>query len=477
MEESANSGKRWRNLACIGDIQYDELAGRELGLLIVEMNCNIDQKDVKTFTDILKGYDPSNWSKSVENIMKIIEGIPMKVQVIKRLIKKIYKNQHIPSKKISKVELVNILIDAIGKRMPKACKLCRVWYSIVNPQNLIRKCYACHVPTHPSCAEVEQNRNKDTKIFCSTCLVWIDKVIKSRLNVQIVEDEEDEEDEEEEEEENREENKTEEREKINENKEQDNSMDAEKLIDSTYEAIQQHTYEEINYDLINQNKIPKRLYPDLHTEGNEQEKEKEKKDTECTLLKRGNCRFGERCYYKHPKICHNYEIYGKCAYLDGYEEECRDLHPKICRNWKEGNGCRFNKKCRYMHPVAMKDQNQNQIHIKNQGKNETNKEKNKDHVMKAKSKPTTHYEKSAPRYEPSAPRYSTRNKQCIYDARGWCRYGDKCRFMHKVNKYEAGRTNIMEKLDFLMYEFLEMKKRSTYQNRKETWENPYYYPY
>ena len=67
-------------------------------------------------------------------------------------------------------------------------------------------------------------------------------------------------------------------------------------------------------------------------------------------------------------------------------------------------------------------------------------------------------------------------KQCIYDARGWCRYGDNCKFKHKMNKFEIGRSNVLEKLDFLMSEFMDMK-RMTYQNRKETWENPYYYPY
>ena len=73
--------------------------------------------------------------------------------------------------------------------------------------------------------------------------------------------------------------------------------------------------------------------------------------------------------------------------------------------------------------------------------------------------------------------YEYGNRNCIYDANGWCKYGDNCKFIHTTNKYEDGKSNIIEKLDFLMKEVLEMKKRSTYQNKKETWENPYYYPY
>merc|ERR1711915_182563 len=182
------------------------------------------------------------------------------------------------------------------------------------------------------------------RVFCSSCLYWVDNIIKARLNIQIAEDEEDSQ-EEQEEKEKEEGDKIEEIEKKNDNEEQDMSMDAEKLIDETYEAMQ-HSYEEINYDKV----TPKRLYPDLHAVEKEQEK-KEKKDIVCTLLKRGNCRFGERCHYKHPKICHNYEIYGKCASLDGYNNDCNDLHPKICKNMSEGKRCKFNKRCRYMHPV------------------------------------------------------------------------------------------------------------------------------
>lgn len=481
MAVSSNCGKRWRNLACLADSQYDEVAGRELAFLIYEISNSPNQKDTKAFIDILEGYNPSNWNKSNENILKIIEEVPNKIQVVKRLIKKIYINQHIPTKKMNKVNLVNILIDALGKRMPKACKLCKVWYSIVNPQNLIRKCAACNIPTHPQCAEVIQDLRKDTRIFCSTCLSWIDNVIKSRLNVQIVEDEEEEEEEEEEEKEEeengREVNKNEMTEKNKENKEQDKSMDAEILIDTTYEAIKQHTYEEINYDMTTEKQIPKRLYPDLHNDGKEEKIDK--KDKICNLLKRGNCRFGERCYYKHPKICQNYEIYGKCAYLDGYGDDCRDLHPKICKNLKEGKGCKFDKKCKYMHPVAMNhNQINNQPSNKIQNKKETNKERNQEYQVKEKSKPPMRYaEVSAKNFKASAPKFYSRDNNCIYYARGYCRNGENCRFRHKMNNYDEGRSNIMEKLDFLMSEFLEMKKRTTYQNRKETWENPYYYQY
>merc|ERR1711915_724968 len=313
------------------------------------------------------------------------------------------------------------------------------------------------------------------RVFCSSCLYWVDNIIKARLNIQIAEDEEDSQ-EEQEEKEKEEGDKIEEIEKKNDIEEQDMSMDAEKLIDETYEAMQ-HTYEEINYDKV----TPKRLYPDLHAVEKEQEEKKEKKDIVCFLLKRGNCRFGERCHYKHPKICHNYEIYGKCASLDG--------------NMSEGKDCKYNKKCRFMHPIEMKNENQNRII------NEKYEERKKELKMKEKNKQKIRYEMPTQKVEASAPKYIERKqciydakgwckygdnckfthrvnkyeegtKQCIYDARGWCKFGDNCKFKHKMNKFESGRANVLEKLDFLMAEYMEMK-RMTYQNRKETWENPY----
>merc|ERR1712228_408389 len=146
-----NTGMHWRNIARLADCKYDELAANELQRLIEEVR-DSNLKDSEIYIDILKGYVPSDWNKSAKKIIEIVNGLPKKIQVIKKLIKKIYINQHIPAKQINMEKLVNILIDAIGKRMPKACNTCDVWYIILNPQHLIRKCCACLVPTHPTCA-------------------------------------------------------------------------------------------------------------------------------------------------------------------------------------------------------------------------------------------------------------------------------------------------------------------------------------
>ena len=100
-----------------------------------------------------------------------------------------------------------------------------------------------------------------------------------------------------------------------------------------------------------------------------------------------------------------------------------------------------------MHPVAM-NQNQlnNQSSNKIQNKKETNKERNQEYQVKEKSKPPMRYaEVSAKNFKASAPKFYSRDNNCIYYARGYCRNGENCRFRHKMNNYDEGRSNIMEK--------------------------------
>ncbi|XP_068235543.1 uncharacterized protein [Palaemon carinicauda] len=69
--------------------------------------------------------------KSVENIFQLIDENPKRIQVIERLIKKVCINQHISSKNNKKANMVNMLIDALGKRMPEWCntsKMCTLEY-------------------------------------------------------------------------------------------------------------------------------------------------------------------------------------------------------------------------------------------------------------------------------------------------------------------------------------------------------------
>jgi len=383
------------------------------------------------------------------------------------------------------------------KRMPKECKLCNLWYRIMNPANLIRKCAVCRIPTHPRCAEATVVTLPDVKIFCSTCLEWFDDLIKTKgqkeeeISIEdLVEEEEEEEDESE---------KTVDLTKTKGQNEEEISIEEsdeeeeEEESENTVEFIN-HAYEEIV-------EITNRKYPDL----NKEIEEIEKKDIICNNIRRkGSCKYGKECLYKHPKVCQTYTIYGKCMFMDGYVKgkKCPDIHPKMCYRVNKANGCKHNEKCRFMHPLEMTNQ-KNKKNVEGKVKQQESERKTQDRD-KIYDKNCIYYERGNCRYGRNChykhekkqymhDKKKTYEKACIYDKRGWCKYGDRCRYMHIYKKGEnyrpryatreeygyespsAPNYDVIGKLDFLLREVAEMRMRRqpTYQNQRETWENPY----
>ena len=73
----------------------------------------------------------------------------------------------------------------------------------------------------------------------------------------------------------------------------------------------------------------------------------ERKEKDCRYFWKGACRHGDRCWYRHVKICVNWERRGNCP-----DSGCKLSHPDKCNKFYAGECNRNN--CRYFHPRELK---------------------------------------------------------------------------------------------------------------------------
>ena len=72
-----------------------------------------------------------------------------------------------------------------------------------------------------------------------------------------------------------------------------------------------------------------------------------RKEKDCRYFWKGSCRKGDRCWYRHVKICVNWERRGNCP-----DSGCKLSHPDKCNKFYAGECNRNN--CWYFHPRELK---------------------------------------------------------------------------------------------------------------------------
>ncbi len=77
----------------------------------------------------------------------------------------------------------------------------------------------------------------------------------------------------------------------------------------------------------------------------------------CPKYKRGECNFGakgEGCKFQHPKKCKHFAKYGSIKFHPRgckYDSKCKYLHPQLCKNALQAQLC-LNRHCRLVHVVG-----------------------------------------------------------------------------------------------------------------------------
>ena len=91
--------------------------------------------------------------------------------------------------------------------------------------------------------------------------------------------------------------------------------------------------------------------------------EKQNSQEICRFYCQGKCKYGRSgkstdesgriCNFSHPKICMKFQNYGNTQ--NGCKvKECTYLHLKVCKIYMKYKKCKFQEKCKNLHPRKLK---------------------------------------------------------------------------------------------------------------------------
>ena len=268
--------------------------------------------------------------------------------------------------------LAEMLLCAIGNKMPKYCNDCTNWYVVGRENKPKMFCCWCKVGMH-DCLDVNTNESRHgLKWFCCECDEHFSKQIQPLIrNIEFKGFSEKE----------TQRNKldviTKKLENIRKEK------DGEEVIDISEDEDKNKSNEKDNVDqgeerkqenvgINNEDDVEKGKQENNNSNSDETNKKEEK--NKCWYWLNKKCKYEERCKYEHPVQCKVMLESGKCP-----DSRCKLAHPKICRGIFYNGYC-SRRNCWYIHPTKIRNRYQNVV-TNNENINQRNPISNNEHFL------------------------------------------------------------------------------------------------
>ena len=237
-------------------------------------------------------------------------------------------------KKVLVEDMKNLLLSEYKRLGPQSCDGCKIIFNEPATINKYEECFICIVKICPKCLPPDHgNKHKGLIPVCNECR----EIHKNKNGVEQNDGRKD----------------------MEENVEKDDVVeikDSDKTDDDFTEVKKKTKKSKKDSDGASDD--------EKKTDGEKNEKaEIEKKDKVCIHYLMRKCKHGnkgDKCEWKHPKLCFSFMNKGKkgcekedceyhhpdmCRYdTECKNEKCRFLHPRILKRWEKGE-CKYKEKC------------------------------------------------------------------------------------------------------------------------------------